>query len=309
MTKTSPRTAARAALVALAIVSTLGASVAGAGTTLRWKFKEGEALRYQTDQKTTTKGKDPDGKEITQGLTLTVDLSWAVKAVDPSGLATITQTVDRIRTTASLPFGKVSFDSKESGDASGPAGPLFKMLVGAEIGFKMNPRGEMSDFKLSDKLQATLKGGDEPAGAQGQFSEAGLKNMLVLMGIVLPEGTIDPLGTWSRKLAIPSGPDGQTREVEQTFTDRGPDPASPGKPEAIDLATRFEPIKPDPNVPITIKSEQARGRYLFDNAAGRIESSTITQNVEVVGQVEGKDLAMTTETVTTMTLAANRPAP
>jgi len=308
MTRTAPRSAGLAFLVAFAIGSDLGASAVEAATTLRWKFREGETLRYQTDQKTSTKGKDPDGKEITQGLTLTIDLAWAVKAVEPSGAATITQTVDRIRTTATLPFGKVSFDSKESGDAAGPAGPIFKMMVGSEVTFRMTPRGEIVDVKLSDKLMAALKG-DEVAGAQGQFSEVGLKNMVMQMGLILPEEGLDPGGTWNRKLAIPAGPSGQTRDVDQTFTYRGPDPASPSKAEGIDLSTGFEPIKPDPNVPISVKSEQARGRYQFDNVAGRIESSTLTQNVEVVGQIEGKDLAMTTETVTTMTLAKDRPTP
>ncbi len=306
---TTPPLAAFRGLLTLALLLGLGATDARAKATLRWKFQPGEVLRYQTNQTTTSKVKDGDGKEILQTLTLTIDLSWAVKAVDPSGSASLTQTIDRIRTTATMPFGKFSHDSKEAGDASSPAGPIFKMLVGSEIGFKMSPRGELSEIKLSEKLLATLKGGDEPAGAQGQFSEAGLKNMLELMGIVLPEEAVDPGATWARKLAIPAGPDGQTRAADQTFTYAGPDPSGGGKAEAIELATRFEPIKADPNVPVTIKSEEARGKYLFDNAGGRIESSTLTQHVELTGQIGGKDLAQSTDTSTVMTLAKGKPAP
>ena len=274
-------------------------------STLRWKFKSGEVLRYESNQTTVSKVKDPSGQEVGQTLTLTMDLTWNVKEVDPQGFATLTQTIDRIKTTATTPYGKFSIDSKENSNAAGPAGPLFKMLIGAEFTFKMNPQGELSDIKLSDKLLAGLRGDNEPAGAQGQFSEAGLKNMLTQMGVVLPQDEVNIGKTWSRKLAIPAGPNGQTREIEQSYTLRGSEAAD--KPlDAIDMATKFAPIATDPNIPVTIKTQEATGRFLFDNANGRIDSSKVTEKVELTGQIQGKEIAQSNETITVMTLLRNK---
>ena len=274
-------------------------------TELRWKLQPGEVLRYESNQTTVSKVKDPTGQEVSQTLTLTMDLSWKVKEVDQQGVASLTQTIDRIRTSATMPFGKFSFDSKESGDASGPAGPLFKMLVGAEFAFKMNPRGEMSDISLSEKLLGTLRGDQEPTGAQGQFSEAGLKNMLTQMGIIFPATEVNVGQTWMRQLAIPSGPRGQTRPVEQTYTYSGPDPSFRSL-DAVEMTTRFEPIVADPDIPVTIKMQEATGHFTFNKASGRIEASRVIEKVELMGQIQGKEIAQTNETVTVMTLQSDK---
>ena len=66
-----------------------------------------------------------------------------------------------------LPIGKLTYDSREAKDSREPAGPLFKMLIGAEFSFRMDGRGEITDVKLPEKMLATLRGGREPAGARG----------------------------------------------------------------------------------------------------------------------------------------------
>jgi hypothetical protein len=280
----------------------LGSTTARAKTTLRWKYKEGEVLRYSMDQNTVSVGQDLEGREVKQTIGLIMDMTWTVKSVDASGVASITQTIDRLRTSATAPFGKFSFDSKEAGTASGAAGPLFKMLVGAEFSSKMNPKGEVTDIKLSDKVLATLRGDNEPAGAQGQFSEAGLKNMIAQMVMPLPDGGVEVGETWGRKITIPAGPDGQTRKVDQTFTYKGAI-AAPNGLEAVEFTTKFEAPKADPNVPVTFKKETATGRYEFDNAAGRVVKSTVLEDVEVSIAVEGKEVAQKVETSRVLTLS------
>ncbi len=283
----------------------LGLATASAKTTLRWKFKPGDVLHYTMDQTTVSTGQDPGGKELKQTIGLIMDMTWTVKSVDASGAASMTQTIDRVRTSAVSPYGKFSFDSKEAGDAGSIAGPLFKMLVGAEFTSKMTPLGEVADIKLSDKLLATLRGDNEPAGAQGQFSEAGLKNMLAQMVIPLPEGGVDPGETWTRKMAIPAGPDGQTRQIDQTFIYKGADPSSEGL-VGIEFSTKFEPPKADPNVPVTFKKETAAGRFDFDNAAGRIARSNVAEVVEVSIALEGKEIPQKVETNRTLALSKDK---
>ena len=140
------------------------------------------------------------------------------------------------------------------------------MLVGAEFAFKMDPRGEISDIKLPEKMLAMLRGEGEPAGAQGQFSEAGLKNMIAQMGLILPEGPVEAGATWARKARSPPAPTARPGRSSRPTPIGGPRAA----PEAIDLTIQFDPLKPDPNIPVTIKTQESRGRFAFDNAAGRI---------------------------------------
>ena len=298
--------ATRLGVLAVVIVGSWGTSGAidAAPVTLRWKLQPGETLRYESAQTTTSRFKDPTGQEVTQTLTLTLDLTWKVKEVDSAGVATLTQTIDRIRTTAAMPFGKFSYDSKENGDASSPAGPIFKMLIGAEFTFKLNPMGEMSDIQLAEKLVNSLRSDKDAPGAQGQFSEAGLKNMLVQMGLILPATATEVGQTWNRKVSIPAGPAGESREVEQYYTYRGPQPGD--KPlEVVAMSTEFPPIPPDPNVPVTITKQDASGSFQFDNQAGRISSSEVIEKAELTGQIQGQAITQSNETITKMTLQPN----
>ena len=307
MTTIRPRAIRRAALAlsAAVLLVGLGPAPVGAKTTLRWTFKEGEVLRYSMDQNTVATGQDPGGREIKETQGLIIDMTWTVKAVDASGVASITQTIDRVRTSRTAPFGKFSFDSKEAGSDPGVAGPMVKVLVGAEFTVKMNPRGEVSDVKLSDKLLASLKGDNEPAGAQGPSSEAGLKNMIAQMVLPLAEAGVDVGETWKRSMAIPAGPDGQTRQIEQTFTYKGPDPTSSGV-MAIDFTTKLEPPKADPNVPVTFKKETQTGRIEFDNASGRLVKSTAEEDVEFSIAIQGKDVPQKARTSRVLTLSKDK---
>ncbi len=318
MRLTLPSTA-RPGLAALAILIGLGAGMAQAKTTLRWKFKPGDVLHYQTVQSTVTSIQDLNAKPVQQTLALTIDLTWTVKSVDDQGKASVAETIDRMRTTATMPYvGKLSDDSKDA-DAAGPIGSLFKFLVGSEFTFTVTPRGEIDDVKLPEKLLAALKAPDEPAAAPGQpaepggmkmmlmqlgITEDGMKNMLNQMTLVVPQEALEVGGKWDRKLPTPAGPDGASRMIDQMFTYRGAEAGN--KAEGVDLTTKFEPLKPDPNVPVTVKSEEASGRYSFDNAAGRITSSTLTQKIEARIQQEGKEIPQSIETVTTMTLTKDK---
>jgi hypothetical protein len=290
-----------AAMALLVGLSPVTAAESTAKTTLRWKFKPGEVFHYVMDQNTVTTGQDPMGREIKQTVELILDMTWTIKAVDASGVASITETIDRVRTTMAAPFGKFSFDSRDAGNAAGPAAPMVNLLVGAEFTVKMNPRGEVSDIKLSDKLLATLK----DQNAQAQFSEVGLKNVVEQMVLPLGEAAVDVGETWKRALDLPIGADGQTRRAEQTFTYKGAD-ATTSNLDAIEFSTKADPIKPDPNVPITLKKETQTGRIEFDNAAGQVVKTTVEEDVEFSVAIQGKEVPQKARTTRTLSLGKEK---
>jgi hypothetical protein len=278
---------------------------ASAKETLRWKFKAGETLHYSMETTTVSTGKDPAGRETKRSFKLITDMSWTTRSVDPSGVATLVQTIDRIRVTVNTPGSTISSDSKEAGEGEGIFGPMFKILVGAEFHSKMNPRGELVEIKLADKLLATLNEANEGGGPRGQFSEDGLKNILAQMVLPLPEKSVAPGETWDRKMTIPTDVEGQTRQIEQIFTDKGPEAGSP-ELETIDFTTKMEPLKPDPKIPVVYKSETATGRFEFDNASGRIARSNSHEIVEVVVTYQGRESPQKRETTRVLTLSKDK---
>jgi hypothetical protein len=300
------RRVARGLAVALLLVG-LGSSMASvqAKDTLRWKFKEGETLHYSMETTTISTGQDPTGREVKRSYSLITDMSWTTKSVDASGLATLNQTIDRVRVTVSSPGSKISSDSKEAGEAESLFGPMFKILVGAEFFSKMNPRGELTEIKLADKLIAAINAANEGGGPKGQFSEEGMKNILSQMVVPLPEGGVASGETWVRKMTVPTDVEGQTRQIEQVFTYKGPEATSPGLDE-IDFTTKMEPHKPDPKIPVVYKTETATGKFEFDNVAGRIARSNSTEIVEVTVTFQGKESPQKRETTRVLTLSKDK---
>ena len=57
---------------------------------------------------------------------------------------------------------------------------------------------------------------------------------------------------------------------------------------------------------MTIKTQEATGRILFDNAEGRIEFSRVIERVDLDGKFQGKQLAQINETTTVMTLQRDK---
>src|SRR5947207_1682219 len=97
------RRVARFLTLAAAVVLLAVPSTAQAQTTLRWKFAKGDKLKYTLAQKVTTVGSTA-GMEITTTSDVIMDIRWEVKAVDASGAADMTQTIDRVRFKMTAPL-------------------------------------------------------------------------------------------------------------------------------------------------------------------------------------------------------------
>ncbi len=71
---------------------------------LRYKFKEGEKLRFVTESKTTVEASGL-GEPAKIETTLVFDMTWEVTKVDKDGRATVKSTLDRARFSADTPEG------------------------------------------------------------------------------------------------------------------------------------------------------------------------------------------------------------
>jgi hypothetical protein len=267
--------------------------------TLRWKFKPGESFHYRQDQKTVTQLKAPN-QEYKVTNTQTTDMTWKVGAVAADGTAEITQTIDRIQAKVDGPFGSFEYDSKADKAPEGLLAAqqvqLIKAQVGAVFQYKMSPRGELSDVKVPESLVKTLKE-LTPAGAPGELSEEGLKNMIHESSLALPAEDLTPGKSWVRPVKMPS-PIG-TMSFEKTYTYEGP--ADGAQKIGLKVKVSMEPAA-DNKADVKLGAQEGSGTFLFDNNAGRVASSNVAQKLELMITFMNQQVTRTNETTTSMKL-------
>jgi len=271
-------------------------------------------LRYAMEQKTVTTLK-VSGQQLETTLTQTIDLSWAVKDVAADGTANASWTIDRMRTQIGSGLGAFAYDSKDEKVPEGPVAaalvPTLKALVGTPFPFKINPQGELSDVQVPEKVTQVLRdAGQAASGANTPFSEEGLKNMITQSSLSLPADDLAVGETWSKQAKVPSPPVG-TMLIETTFTYNGPDPKA-ANIEKIGLTTKLsvEP-QPDGDVKMVINSQDSKGEFSFDNAAGRVVNSEVAEKTDTTITFKEMNLQRIVDTKTTMKLVsgdASQPA-
>ena len=287
----------RAGLGLLAVLLiACGADRATAQTTLRYKFTKGEKLKYEMEQKMVM-AMSLGGMDINMDLGQTIDMTWNILDVDADGKAKMTQTISRIRFKMDGgAAGKLDYDSKDDKDVEGPLGkfmmPILKALAGAEIGLTMDPQGKISDVKVPEKLTKAAKnlpGGLAGAGLGDMLSEEGLKQMMDQSGLRLPKEAVAKGKSWDQKMEMKM-PMGKMK-VETTNTYEGPVKRDGKELERVAMKPKVT-IEADPASPakITLKSQDAKGSAHFDNAAGRLISTNLTQDMEMVIGVGGQEV-------------------
>lgn len=290
----SPFRRAGLGLLAVLLVA-CGADRAAAQTTLRYKFKKGEKLNYEMEQKIGM-AMSVMGRDVNIDMGQTIDMTWNITDVDADGKAKMTQTITRIRFTMDGPTGKVEYDSKEDKEPEGPVGkimaPIFKALAGAEIGLSMDPQGKVSDIKVPEKLAKAAKSlpqGGAAGGLGDMLSEDGLKQMMDQSGLRLPKDAVAKGKTWDQQLEIKSSLG--KMKVDTVNTYEGSVKRDGKDVERVAMKPKLA-IETDENaaVKITLKSQDAKGMAYFDNAAGRLVASNMSQDMEMAVSVAGQDV-------------------
>lgn len=292
---------------ALAFVAawSLSAAAGSAQTTLRYKFKEGDKLRYVLDTKMKM-SMNILGKVIDMTMVQDSELTWNVQSVDDNGNAKILVKFGRSKLSMDGPTGKTEVDSQggqEPEDAVGQV--LYKVikgLAGMELTGAISPTGEFTDIKIPEsslKGLQNIPGGD----AFGElFSPDGLKRMLGQSGLAMPKDAVSKGATWKNKseMKLPIGK--MIAEIDYTYG--GPIEKDGRTLEKITLKPKAT-IEPDPNAPIAmkLKSQDGTGTALFDNKAGRLLEVVQNQTMEMEAEVMGMTFSQRMVQTVTMRLA------
>jgi hypothetical protein len=175
-------------------------------------------------------------------------------------------------------------------------------MVGAEFTFKMDPQGETSDAKVSEKLVQALQGNPALAQMGGMFSEEGMKNMMQQSSISFPKEPVSKGKTWNKtvEVKLPFG----VMKLATTYTYQGPETRNNMKLERIDSKSQvsIEPGEGAANISLKIKSADVQGTIYFDNAAGRMIEASQTQKMLMEVSAMGQMFDSTQDQTMTMKL-------
>jgi hypothetical protein len=280
-----------------AVVLATAAGSARADTTLRWKFASGQKRSYVLTQKTAMK-MELMGKPVETSFTQTADITWDVKNVDKDGNADMAQTIDRVRFSMTGPTGNIDMDTNKAEEvppALQPFANLFRSMTGTPFTMKFTPRGELRDVVVPAKIVDAFKNAG-PAGAM-LGNEETLKNMTSQSIVAFPETAVAQGKTWTalKKTPMPFG----TMVMDTTYTLEST--AGPMENIGVDVKVKIEPKEGSP-FDITVKSQDAKGHYHFDNAAGYLKASELVQKLKMTVTVNGQEIGQDLETTVKMEL-------
>jgi Family of unknown function (DUF6263) len=296
----------RATGLAFAALALAAVSAAGADVTLRWKFHKGKPYHYVLTRGTEVNMMLLDNSIKTKTSEFS-DITWVVSAVNPDGSADMTQTIDRVQIKVEGPTGAIDVDSKQKADlgAAGTAALMRKLvdaMVGSPTAVVMSARGEVTSYKLTDKLSKALKMAEpQAAPALGSlFGEKGMKQLMEQVLMLLPEKPVSPGATWQQNRAFDTGGSLGVLRTDTTYTDEGDAAGKPGL-RLIEGAVKSELQQPEHGqVSVRVVSQHTTVKFFFDTTAGHLSRSEMKQNLKI--EVSAGTQTMNTDLAQTVTL-------
>jgi hypothetical protein len=266
-------------------------------------LKKGDSLNYEstTEQKQSAK---VNGMDFKTSMTQSMEITWTVKDVQ-DGNADVVQKINQLRQKLDMPGQGFEFDSKKGKKAEGAIGqligPIYDAMVGSEYSFKMDPQGETSDNKISEKLLQAVKTNPALAQLGEMFSEEGLKNMMQQSQVAFPKEAVSKGKSWNKKveMKMPFG----TMKIDTNYTYQGPETRNNTQLEKIDSKSTvtMEPAA-DAKISLKVKSADVKGTIYFDNKAGKLVEISQTQKMVMETSVMGQTFESNQEQTTTLKL-------
>jgi hypothetical protein len=234
-----------------------------------------------------------------------MNMTWDVQGVDDkSGEAVIKQKFDRVKMHMTTPVGAFEYDSKSEEAPTGLGAliaPMYKAMTEGEFEITMTSRGEVKDVKIPEQVIAALKNSPSAAAMGDIATPAGFKKMISQGALVLPKDPPKKGDSWSTKVELKNQAVVQT--IETTYRYQGSKEikgamfavikpelkmAFENKPEAAKDGQPQQPQQ-EQQMQMKIKEQKSDGEVLFNVRAGRLHSTTLTQNV-TIEQMVGSQL-------------------
>jgi hypothetical protein len=125
-------------------------------------------------------------------------------------------------------------------------------------------------------------------------SRATDRDLLEVGGVILPSDPVNKGDDWNQKSAAKIAGGNERMTVDTRATYRGPaDRGGKGLDEiALSPAATLEPVAGPvgPFGPVTLKSQEGKGRLLFDNNRGRLVVTEVSQELDAESGAAGQNI-------------------
>ena len=288
-----------APLVALLALGAPTVSAAGSadGVELRPKYAAGQEvlsrITMQQTQDITGAGMPAPMKQSTEQLQ---DITLKVVEERPEGGHELEVGFTQMRLETRMgDMVVLKFDSAAdaASDASNPAGPLLRALVGSKFHLLTDAKGEVTQVTGLKELMATISANAPPmmnGMLEGLISEENLKQMAgSAQG--LPGGAVKEGDTWPVKQDMALGPLGRLL-IDMTMTFKGWETFEGRRCARIDHTgtLKSSPTQGTNAVSLVSLTGDTTGRMYFDAEAGVARETTAVQKMEMKLQAMGQDI-------------------
>jgi hypothetical protein len=264
---------------------------------LIWKFAVGNEYHYQMVQEMDMSMDLGPGGVTTTSMKQTMEMKWKVEALDENGVATVTQKIDRMQMDITAPGqDTVHYDSASDETPQGFAAMLAPMLIALtseKFTVTMLPNGEITSVDIPKSFLEAISRGPGAAMMGGFATEEGFKNMATQGSLTLPKEEDLVAGhEWSTSMEIANPATGKV-SIDTTYRYTGPQEIDGQQFEVFVPTIKTEFGGEGAVSAIDVTKQETTGEILFNRSAGRLESSTIDQQMEMVITAAGNEINQT----------------
>ena len=230
------------------------------------------------------------GQDIRTAMQMETGISQYIDSVSTDGMATIIQKLTRLKMAVEGgPLGvKLAFDSTQAESNEASLSEILKPLVGAEFEIVVSRLGKVHDFKPPTELLATLA--KQPGSqALGQvFTPDGFRQMASQGSLAFPDKALRVGDQWQDSITLAAAQFGET-EVKLQYTYEGVVEVDGKQLDkiGIQMTTSVKPPKNPTGAQLKIREQSSQGTLYFDNQRGRLDHSSLKQQMTtevIVGQ-------------------------
>lgn len=275
-----------------------------AKASLRWKLREGDQLRLQVTQTTKTET-SVMGKATAMSIDTGLEMMWRVDNVERDGTMRMTLSFDRVKMKTTDTDGQAVVYDSSSAEAPLPLvrnmARDIRPLLSSRFAVAMSNRGEILEVTRREESDGQATKGPNASPWKGLMTKDGINQTLRQILGLLPEAPVAEGDKWASTYDVDS-PLGKIR-IANSLTCDGTILRN-GRPYAkIAMVARVAPQKEaeTPDTPAIPTSEKYVGVFYFDNVAGRLVHSEITQTT--VSELPFKDTAIKVNASSTIVLS------
>jgi hypothetical protein len=295
----------RVGTLTCAVAILVGMSSAyGQDATLRYRWVNGDEVRYRLSQQgTTTITGLPGVGEMTTDQSNVQVFHLTVEDVTADGSATLRQTFESVRMELSSPAGKTVFDSGAGDKPTDPVGAAIgttmSAMIGESITIVLQPTGAVTRVegmsRILDKVMKTLPQNPAMAQAMSQLKASmgddAVRSLFEQSFVNFPDRAIKAGETWTGQFKM-SNPMFGALTTTMTSTLKGVESgnsASIARIAVMIAMAQDADAKPSglPGMTAKLADSKGEGEILFDITKGRLQKSSFKSEMPVTMSLAG----------------------